>query len=200
MFSVIKPKDPAEAAKKLMRAKKALRRELSFEETGERKISPMAQKKIAERKKQFKRYGIGAGFLLLIPLGFWLFKPFEQGMDYGICKTFIELITPFPQSIYYSEVVSFNDSIRVWYSQNDPFGQYRLQAVQCFFGPHEQYGMGLTRVTIGRREIDPEIVQKFNNALPAIFAYPPDLVYPIPLPNDPRDLQFDFERFRKKIL
>jgi hypothetical protein len=200
MFSVTKPKDPAEAAKKLMRAKKALRRELSFEEEGERKISPIAQKKIAERKKQMRRIGYSALALLFIYLLYWLFKPYQQGMDYGICKTFIELITPFPQSIYYSEVVSFNDSIRVWYSQNDPFGQYRLQALQCFFGPHEQYGMGLTRVTIGRREIDPEIVKQFNHALPAIFAYPPDLVYPTPLPNDPRDLQFDFERFKKKIL
>lgn len=198
-----KAKDPNQAVKELARAKKALRRELSFDEAGEkpeRKLSPLALKKQAARKKQFRMIIYLILFGLFCYLVYWLVKPYKSDMKYGICKVFIELQVPYPYTLYFSEVIDFNDSVRVWFSHYDSFGDYRLMPVQCYFGAHETYGMGLKRITIGRREIDPEVVARFNHSLPAVFAYPPDLVYPTPLPNDPAQLQFDFDRFRKKIL
>lgn len=195
-----KNKNKTDAAKELAKAKSALRRELSLDETGERKISPLAEKKKKLRKKRFRQgiLAIIAGFFVYV--GYWLFKPYEFGMEYGVCKTFIELNVPYPTTIYYSEIIPFGNSIRIWYSYSDTFGKFRLEPVQCFFGAHEQFGMGVTRITVGRREVDPEIVARFNNSLSAIFAYPPELVWPAPLPNDPANLQFDFERYRKSIL
>lgn len=195
-----KSKNQQDAEREIARAKSALRRELAYEETGERKLSPLAQKKKQERKKKFKRI-IYLGIAGFLGYGvYWLVKPYQSGMEYGVCKTFVEQNVPYPKTIYYSEVIPFNDSVRIWFSHNDSFGEFRLEPIQCYFGAHEQYGMGITRITIGRREIDPEIVERFNHGLPAIFAYPPDLVYPTPLPNDPAELQFDFERYRKDIL
>ena len=201
VIGVIKSKDPGQAAKEIAQAKKALRRELSLEDKAPRKISPLAQKKLAQRKKKFRRYIYFAVFLLFAYIIWWGIKPFESSMEYGICKVFIELQVPYPYTIHYSEVVNVptSNSIRVWFSHYDSFGDYRLENVQCFFGPNEVYGMGLTRITRDNREIEPQVVQSFNNALPAIFAYPPSLVYPTPLPNDLRQLQFDFERYRKQI-
>lgn len=188
------------AAKELARAKSALRRELTMEEQGvEKKLSPLAEKKKQKRKKKFKQ----AVIIFIVGLfgyaGWWLLKPFQESMEYGICKIFAELTLTYPDTVYYSEVVRFQGSIRVWYSYTDSFGEFRLEPIQCYFGAHEKFGMGLTRVTMGRREVDPAIVERFNNALPALFAYPPDLIYPTPLPNDPASLQFNTDRFRKSI-
>lgn len=190
----------SEIEKKKKRAKKELRRELALDTDEKRKASPLAQKKKAARKKRMKKL-ITYGVILLVGYGAWmLFKPFKKGMNYGICKVFIELQVPYPYTLYYSEAIDFADYIRVWFSYLDSFGDYTLTKAECYFGPHEKYGFGLTRVIIGKREIDPEIVEKFNSSIPAIVTNPPDLTYPTPLPNDPKNLQFDFERFRKKIL
>ena len=198
-----KSKDPNEAARQLARAKKMLRRELSFgdDQDKPRKLSPMAQKKLALRKKRQKQM-LYLALIALVGYGlWWMFKPFQSSMQYGICKTFIELNVPYPYTLYFSEVLDFTDgSVRVWFSHYDSFGDYRLMPVQCFFAPDETYGLGLSSILIGRREVDPDIVKNFNNALPAIFAYPPDLTYPTPLPNDPNQLQFDFDKYRKQIL
>lgn len=196
----IDKKNPEEAAKELARAKSALRHELTMEEQGiEKKLSPLAQRKSLQRKKNWKRLAIFLVLSLFGYIGWWLFKPFQESMEYGICKVFAELTLTYPDTVYYSEVVRFQDSIRVWYSYTDSFGEFRLEPIQCYFGPHEQFGTAVTRVTMGRREIDPEVVKQFNNALPAILAYPPDLIYPTPLPNDPANLKFDVDRFRKSI-
>ena len=192
----------SEIEKEKKRAKRALRRELALDDETKEKIkaSPLAQKKKAKRKKQIKQ-AIILGIILILGYGVWLlFKPFKKGMNYGICKIFIELQVPYPYTLYFSEAIDFADYIRVWYSYLDSFGDYTLTKAEWYFGPHERYGFGLTRVTLGKREIDPEIVEQFNHSIPAIVSNPPALEYPIPLPNDPADLQFDFERFRKKIL
>lgn len=202
-MATIKAKDPNEAARQRARAKKMLRRELSFDEDQDkpRKLSPLAQKKIALRKKRRRQY-IYLGLIALMSYGlWWMFKPFESSIQYGICKTFVELNVPYPYTLYFSEVLDFSDgSVRIWYSHYDSFGEYRLMPVQCYFAPHETYGLGLSRIMVGRLEVDPEVVERFNHALPAIFAYPPDLTYPTPLPNDPNKLQFDFDSYRKQIL
>ena len=201
-MATIKAKDPNEAAKQMARAKKMLRRELSFDDDNKpRPLSPLAQKKLALRKKRQKQL-MYLAVIALIGYGlWWMFKPFQSSIQYGICKTFIELNVPYPYTLYYSEVLDFSDgSVRIWFSHYDSFGDYRLMPVQCYFTPHETYGLGLSRIIIERREVDPAIVERFNNALPAILAYPPDLTYPTPLPNDPNQLQFDFDSYRKKIL
>ncbi|MFP4313782.1 MAG: hypothetical protein ACLFR0_05585 [Alphaproteobacteria bacterium] len=195
-------KDAAQIEREKALAKKALRRELALEmgDRKERPLSPLAQKKKALRKKRLKQAVI-LFFIALIGYGIWfLFKPFKQGMNYGICKVFAELQVPYPYTIYYSEVIEFSDSVRIWFSYLDSFGDYRLVPIQCYFAPHERYGFGVSQVTIGRREIDPDVVERFNASIPAIVSNPPDLIYPTPLPNDPADLQFDFDRFRKQIL
>lgn len=201
-MATIKAKDPNEAAKQVARAKKLLRRELSFDEDDKpRKKSPLAQKKLAHRKKRQKQ------FLYLILIAFlgyglwWMFKPFQSSIQYGICKIFIELNVPYPYTIYYSEVLNFSDgSVRVWFSHYDSFGDYRLMPTECHFKQDKQGGLALLRITFAGREVDQETVERFNHGIPAILANPPDLTYPTPLPNDPNQLQFDFESYRKKIL
>lgn len=129
-----------------------------------------------------------------------LFKPYEGTMAYGLCKVFIELNTQFPDTIRLSTVEEVGLSVRIWYTQIDSFGAYRLEPMQCFFKEDETYGFILDKVTIKRREIDPAIIQSFNRSLPVILANPPDLTLPSPLPDSLESLQLDFSKFRKPIL
>lgn len=185
----------AETKKRL--AKKELQRELMEALPN----SALAERKRLKRKKQMRNVYYGAGALVFLYLVWWMIKPYQSGMPYGICKVFIELYVPYPHTVHYSQVENFNDSVRIWFSKVDGFGEYRLDPMQCFFKPPENGApYQLSRVTIGRREIDPVIVEKFNSSIPVIVAYPPDLTYPTPLPDSLQGLQFDFEAFRKKIL
>lgn len=196
-------KDASEIEKEKARAKRALRRELALDEDGSKKdrpLSPLAQKKRNLRKKRIKQTGYLALFILFSYGLWWMLKPYQSDLRYGICKVFIELQVPYPYTIHYSEVISFSDSVRVWYSYLDSFGDYRLVPTQCYYEPHPQYGWALARVTTGRRQIDPDVIDRFNVSIPTIVMNPPDLVFPTQLPRDPSKLKFDFDAYRKKIL
>ncbi len=142
-----------------------------------------------QRKKQIK-IGGGALAVLLLWQGYsWLFSPFVGGMDYGMCRVFLELNVRYPDSLRLSHVQNFGQSVRIWYTQLDSFGQYRMESIQCYYRPDPVTGAAFERVTINRREVDPDIVERFNISIPAVLAYPPDLTYPRDFPNKIQDLQ-----------
>lgn len=181
-------------------AKQALKQELAMELSPKSK-SKLAEKKKARRKQNIKKVAIGAFIILIIYAGYILFKPFKQGMTYGICKVFIQLYVPFPYTIHYSEVIDKGSSIRIWFSHMDAYGDYQLQRMDCFYEADPETGFAkMGRATIDRREINPDIIRKFNKSLSVIMAYPPDLIYPDPLPRSLNDLQFDFNAYRMQIL
>ena len=189
------PEEDIEAKKKL--AKRELQKELMEAVPN----SALAEKKRLERKKQFRNFYYLIGFLFVGYIGWFLFKPYQSGLPYGICKVFIELQAPYPHTVYFSEVEQFSTSVRIWFTKIDPFGEYRLEPMQCFFKTSDAgLSYELERVTIGRREVNPLTVERFNTSIVAILANPPDLTYPTPLPDSLAGLQFDFEAFRKQIL
>jgi hypothetical protein len=153
-----------------------------------------------KRKKQFK-YGAIGGVAALVAYGLWLlFKPFEFSMTYGVCRVFLELNVQYPQSLRMSTVEDMGMNIRIWYTQVDSFGEYRLEPIHCYYRPDETTGLALEKVTINRREVDPAVIRRFNSSIPSILAYPPELVYPTPLPDSLRDLQINTDAMRKPIL
>jgi hypothetical protein len=153
--------------------------------------SALEEKKKLKRKKTFK-LGVYGGIGLLLALGCWyLFAPFKGGMAFGICKVFLELSVQYPEMLKLSTVEEMEDSVRIWYTQLDSFGQYRMEPIQCFFKNDETQGTILSKVMVRRREVDPAIVDKFNKSIPTILANPPDLTLPTPLPDSLRSLQID---------
>lgn len=191
----------AEQQQSLEERKKNAKRELQRELMEALPNSALAEKKRLKRKKQFRLVYLFIGAIVLGYMMYWLVKPYQTSMPYGVCKVFIELYAPYPHTIYYSQVENFSDSVRIWFSKVDPFGEYRLEPMECFFKvPESGYGFELDRVTIGRREIDPDLVQRFNVSIPVIFAHPPDLTYPTALPDSLEGLKFDFDAYRKQIL
>lgn len=152
------------------------------------------------RKKQMKQGG-GALIVLLLIYGIHLgLKPFEGTMAYGICKVFLELNVRYPNTLRISTVEEMGASVRIWYTQTDSFGAYRMEPIQCYYKADEKLGFILDKITIRRKELDPEIIDRFNAILPVIFANPPDLIYPAPLADSLEGLQFETDSFRMPIL
>src|SRR5690606_3871696 len=95
--------------------------------------SSVSQKKTLARKKYFKLGGGGVAVVLLIFFIKFLFTPYNGSMAYGVCKVFLELTVQYPDHLYVSTVEEFDSSVRIWYTQLDSFGAYRMEPIQCYF-------------------------------------------------------------------
>lgn len=159
----------------------------------------MAEEK-KERNKRIFRYSIlGFVFFLFFFAYDYLFSSYEGGMTFGICKNYLELNVRFPQELKYSTVDDLGSSVRIWYTQVDAFGEYRLESIQCYFRADETYGAAIDRITINRREVPTYKVDAYNAIMPVVLTAPIDLSIPYPLPDSLEGLQFDANIFRKPI-
>lgn len=224
----IRPSGPSESAQKQLNQKldSLLEEEITFsdEELQEQENeiradndladtidqSKVSHKKQKQRKKQIK-YGIIFGILVLLGYGISrLFIPYQGHQTFAICKTFLELNVQYPTTIRLSEAFTRGNKVRIWFSHLDGFGQYKIQQIQCIYGPDEKLPYKLESVAISsvtitsenrdRWEIDAEKIKLFNKAvMPFLITYDLDLTLPWPLPNRIRDLKFETHLFRRPI-
>ncbi|MCC7304999.1 MAG: hypothetical protein IT558_01930 [Alphaproteobacteria bacterium] len=201
MFKKIKPGKSKE--------RKAIEDVKAFEDPltdADRQIdAAVARSSIKERRDRRRKLrikiGLGtAGFCLLAYGIYLLLVPFQGSMAFGLCKVFLEMNVRFPQTLRLSTVEEFDTSVRIWYTQVDSFGEYRMEPIQCYFKEDPQFGYIMDKVTVNRRAVDGKTVEKFNKILPVIFAVPPDLSLPSELPDSLQDLIIETDRFRRKIL
>jgi hypothetical protein len=141
-----------------------------------------------KRKKIIRIFAIFAGVLFLYWAYIALFTYPKGGMKFGVCKVFLELQVQYPRELRLSYVEPFSKFTRIWYVQHDAYGQSRFDAMDCYY---KEDGSGLDRVEINRRQVDPVTIEKFNASIPAILAYPPDLTYPVGLPDNVKELKTD---------
>jgi hypothetical protein len=152
------------------------------------------------RKKQIKYGGAAAGVLIL---GFLInmgLQPYQGTMAFGICKVFLESTVRYPHLLRISTVEEFETSVRIWYTQIDSFGEYRMEPIQCYYKQEEGRGTIIDKVLVNRREVERKTIESFNNSIPVIIDYPPDLTIPYPLPDSLQDLQIDAGKFRKPVI
>jgi hypothetical protein len=169
--------------------------------------SKLGEAQKARRKKQIKYALIGAGVLLLVWAGNYLFAPYQAGPTYGICRVYLENTLRFPGDMRLSTIEDLRpkqakDSlggVRIWYTQVDAFGKYRMENIECFYKQDPERGAMVDTITINRRPVDPEQVAKFNTVLPVVMANMPDLTYPDPLPDSLSDLQINTDSLRLQL-
>ncbi|MCC6598878.1 MAG: hypothetical protein IT559_08820 [Alphaproteobacteria bacterium] len=160
----------------------------------------------AQKKLKMK---IGAGVLGVALLGWAIYTvtiPAEAGMSFGICRVFLENTVRFPQELRLSTVEDLRPrssaensmgGVRLWYTQVDSFGQYRMENIECYFKNDETLGAIVDKIFINRREVDGNVVADFNKILPVVLAYPPDLKYPPALSDSLQGLQIQTDMYRK---
>jgi hypothetical protein len=152
-------------------------RDVSIDDLLEEQVSTLTD----EDRKKIKQvlYGALGVILLVIVLSIFSCQPKTGPMAYGICSTFLELTTPYPNTLNYTELEGSRTALRIYFTNIDPFGEYKLEMIECTFGPDEAgTGMKLTQVTRNRRPVDSRLVSKFNETLPIIMASDPYLVVP----------------------
>ncbi len=163
------------------------------------------QKK-ARKKKLRKRIIIIAVVTFFSWLIYSLFKPYKQTAQYGICNTILQLLVPYPETIYVSEVKDQRDgSIRLWYTHTDAFGEYRMENFRCKVDTNPEIypavngHMKIARITMrnDKIELSDAVLQNFDNMLPYFAANPLILNYPTALPDSLGALHFDFNAFRR---
>ena len=147
------------------------------------------QKNSARLKKL--AFGGGALFVLFI-VGVIMFPRYGT-INFGICKTFVELQEPYPSSINW--LWAWDDgagNVGIGYKRVDPFGLESSNEITCTIHVDEKQIITLEAVDINGKkrkypQEDPEILKKFNTGLIGLFAYPPDLVLPSDWPADIKD-------------
>lgn len=119
------------------------------------------------------------GILLLIIL-FSVFScgPRKGNMLYGICKTYLEQNIPYPETIRHTNVEQYPSATRIYFTSIDPFGQYKLEYLECVYKFDAQNNVSVDKILLNRREEPQEKIDLFNKSLSAIVAGKPDLTLP----------------------
>ncbi len=167
----------------------------------------LSEKLKAEKKQRDKKIrklliilGVIAVFTYIV---WWLFKPFKAPENYGICRTFLEFVVPYPHTIYVSEVNTLSTgAMRLWYTHTDAFGEFRMEEFRCKIKQDAATGQKrLDSVQIGEKVfVDEEVVKHWNMALPYFAMNPVVYNYPLPLSDSLANLHFEFDNFRKVVL
>ena len=92
---------------------------------------------------------IGASGFALLFMVFIIVQsctPKKGNILYGMCRSFLELQLPFPETITPKEVELYRKAVRINYTHLDGFGEYRLEMIECAFEQDPQRGVQLDNV------------------------------------------------------
>jgi hypothetical protein len=153
------------------------------------KSAAAGKKKKPGRTKLYIGGGVGLFALLIAIVAMF---PNYGTINYGICKTYVELYEPYPPAIKW--VWAWDDrasTVGIGYKRTDPFGIELSYEITCTVKTDENDNITLESVDInGKRQYpqeSAEAIKKFNVGLYGLFAYPPDLTMPSDFPADIKD-------------
>lgn len=155
--------------------------------SAKRKEGVPVLKKKAKRSKKWWWIG-GVFFAAFITAA--LLVPRMGTIRYGICKTYIELHDPYPESLEFMQASEEGNLVIIDYNRTDSFGQRTLNQLRCVFDPAPN-SVALMRVDWNGKAKspieDPAEVKKFNKGIPALLQTKPDLTMPRGLEEDVKD-------------
>lgn len=184
--------------------------QLNFEGRAEQELesalkdSKLQQAAKHKRKNYFKLGGLALGGLFVIWVYNFLFALPIAGLGFGICKVYLEQNVRYPHTLQLSTVEQLNDFVRIWYTQVNAFGEYRMDHIKCTFESDPERGTQISDITFKsgffERSVDAAKIEAFNKMIPVIAANPGDLTYPRPLPDNLKDLKAGMHLLRRPIL
>lgn len=139
---------------------------------------------LAAEKKRKKVKMIGLGVLaFFIFITWFMLQPLRAGLEYGICRTYLETHLRYPTSFKITQYDEFGRSLRIFYTYHDEWGGHRSEMIECIASPHTVNGYVMEDIKIDRKPIDREKLKLFNVAIPGILAGEPSTIIPRP-PGD----------------
>lgn len=166
------------------------------------KESRLQKSSQARRKNMFKYGGLALAVLIVGWISYYLFAPFKGGMWFGTCRVFLEMNVQYPSTLQLSSVeqLAAEKFVRIWYTNTDAFGSYRMENIKCSFEDDPVTGFKLKEVSINRVTVDPAKIVAFNKILPVVFESGVDLTYPRPFRDALGNIDIQTYLFRKPIL
>lgn len=179
---------PTSEQKRKQQARRALRKKIAtLDDTIKKSLAKTRYMRIKKQRTQSQKKMaiIIAGALVIAGLVYMIFAPRKGGMDFALCKTFVELRVEYPQELRYTYAHRFPDGkFRLWYVMHDSFGQKQIEKMDCFFKRNRNGQIYMQKAEINRGQIEPEDIRLFNLSIPGILENPPDLTLPRGLPGD----------------
>lgn len=168
---------------------------------GELTAAAIRQAKANKHKLKRRVIYAGVGLFLFAILMWYLFSPFKGDMRFGVCRTFLELKVSMPTTLRITGIDDKRQSMRLWFTSTNPFGQYRLASITCDFKPNQSApeGFDLKAVEINGEEVDKKEIESFNKSIIAVYAGKPDLNIPAPLPDALDEMQIDPTRYYRVL-
>ncbi len=151
--------------------------DVSLDETLTREANKNKKDTNPKNKKQIV-YGAAGVFLLLSVLLFFGCQPKEGPISFGICSVFLEMDTPYPQTLNYTDLEGSPSSVRIYYTSVDPFGEYKREMIECNFGTTKAGNLKVTKIERNRRPVEQKKVDEFNKILPTVIASDPYRIMP----------------------
>ncbi len=135
--------------------------------------------------RALKVYGGMAGAFLFIVLLAFSCGPRQGTMLYGVCRTFLEMYVPYPNTLRYVGVEEYVKvgKVRIDFAHIDASGSFSINMMECAFLQDPLRGLQLEKVEVNRKLVDPAEVTVFNPSIPAIAASQPDLALPSHIPG-----------------
>lgn len=149
----------------------------------------LAQKKKRSRKRKQIMAVVAVLFALIMYVGL---QPIVGTPRYGVCRTFIELQLPYPETLQINVVEESALAVRVYFSHIDAFGSSRLNMIECEYKTDPRLGLVLSSVYVNRVQMPKETVDMFNYTVPYVLANPPDLRLPRFRSDSLADLKIDY--------
>jgi hypothetical protein len=142
------------------------------------------------QKNRKPLYIVGGIFVFFI-LAYMVSQPYIGTIRFGICKVYLEQNINYPTSLEWVQAVEGESSVRIFYNVSDSFGQKSLNDIECRFDVTNPQLPLLKSVNINGvkpyEAENPQLIERFNVGIPAIIAYPPDLVLPWGIPANIKD-------------
>lgn len=148
-------------------------------------VKPPKKKMSPQKKRKLYIWGGVTVFVLLLST---MFMSPRGSLQYGICKTFVELSEPYPlevRPLSVDDFVPIGGPVKINYKKIDPFGIESVNTIECTF-KRDAAGQATTellKVDINGKSRpyiaeSPEYIARFNKGLSAFGSYRPDLILP----------------------
>ncbi len=145
---------------------------------------------LKEKRKKQKMY-LGIGAAVLVFLIWFAMQPLRAGINFGVCRTYLEARMKYPTSFQVTRYDEYGRSLRIFYTYTDAFGGTRSEMAECIAIPDASGGIVMHDIKINRKSINKEELDRFNKTIPGIIAHNPDTIIPRPAGDDLRSLKRD---------
>jgi hypothetical protein len=145
--------------------------------------------------KRKPKTSIATGIVALLALlVWWGMQPITGSMYYGVCRVFTQSQLRYPDTMKVVAADVFAAEWRIYYTFRDAFGSERSEMMKCIFGPAQnEAGFKIDEAVLSRgtkrTSISQDILEPFNQTIPAVIAAEPDLVLPWKAGDSLKELQ-----------